>query len=91
MFAHLRTRSAAIGRRTAFLRPQLVALGGLLLTAACTSAPPSLQSGPDPSDPDVRVAPAAYRSAFSGYSNPRPAEPKPWQQRNERVAPERKP
>jgi hypothetical protein len=92
MFAHLRTRPAAMARRgTASIRRQLVALGALLLVAGCTGVPPAPLSGPNPADPQARVAPAGYRSAFGGYVSRRPSEPQPWTQQNERVAPERKP
>lgn len=92
MFAYLRTRSAAIGARgAASIPPRLAALGALLLMAGCSGATPSPVSGPDPSDPTVRVAPVGYHSAFGGYVSQRPSEPKPWLQQNERVAPEGKP
>jgi hypothetical protein len=92
MFAHFRTRSAAMAwREMALLRRRLAGLAALLLLAGCTMAPPAPLSGPDPADSTVRVAPAGYRSAFGGYVSQRPAEPQPWLQQNEGVAPERKP
>lgn len=60
------------------------------LVASCVSAPPVSLAGADPSDPQVRVPPAAYRSAFERYSSQRPVEPSPWREQNERVAPQPK-
>lgn len=94
MFAHLRTRSAAIARQgTAFILGQLGAVVALCLglLTACSSAPPSPFTGPDPSEPQARVARGGYRSTLRAYPSQRPVEPLPWREQNERVAPQSKP
>ena len=55
--------------------------------AACMSVPERPATGPDPSDPKVRVPAAAYRPILGGYTSQRPVEPAPWRERNERVTP----
>ena len=58
-----------------------------LLLAGCADAPRSPASGPDPADPGARVPRVDYRSTLGGYRSQRPAEPAPWGEQNERVAP----
>lgn len=62
-----------------------------VLTAACSTAPARPSAGPDPSDPKARAPAAAYRPVLGGYVSQRPAEPAPWRELNERVAPAPKP
>ena len=91
MFADIWTRSTVLARPgTASIGRRLVELSALLLVTGCTGVPPPPLSGPNPPDPQVRVAPAAYRSAFGGYQSQRPSEPQPWLQQNESVAPGKK-
>jgi len=96
MFAHIRTRFAATGRQgTASIRRRLDTLAALcltgLLTAACSSIPPSPFTGPDPANPRVRVPAVAYRSTVGPYASQRPVEPRPWREQNQGVAPAPKP
>jgi hypothetical protein len=58
---------------------------GLLVTACTATTRPV--AGADPSDPTVRVPAATYRSVVGGYLSRRPAEPAPWREQNQRVAP----
>jgi hypothetical protein len=57
--------------------------------AGCMPAIAPLGSA-DPADPDVRVAPASYRSTIAPYTPLRPAEPGPWRDQNRGVAPQPK-
>jgi hypothetical protein len=86
MFVMLRVRAAASARRVGALG---VPAALLLATVAqgCSVAPTASFGGPEPSDPSVRVAGAAYRSTFRSYLSQRPVEPRPWREQNERVAP----
>lgn len=81
--------SALLRSPALFSRP-LARIGFALLLAGsiagCTAANPALLAA-DPSDPDVPVRAASYRSVLSGYTAQRPVEPKPWREQNERVAP----
>src|SRR5262249_8244925 len=76
LFAHISTRPAALGRRKPASAPgwpaalAAVVLG--LMMQACSSAPPSPLTGPDPSDPQAAVPPATYRSTVGGYVSRRP-------------------
>jgi hypothetical protein len=60
-------------------------IGTAFLAACTTTAPPIV--GADPSDPNTRVRPVAYRSALGSYSTQRPVSPADWREQNERVAP----
>jgi hypothetical protein len=62
-------------------------MAALSLLSGCAGTPARLLAGPDPSDPAVRVPPAAYRPAVGGYTSQRPVAPAPWREQNERVAP----
>lgn len=89
MFIQFWPRSAAAMRRSTLWRYRLPAVVAAvaLLTQGCAPTPPRPSLGTDPSDRDVRVPPAAYRSVLGDYSSQRPVEPTPWRERNERVAP----
>ena len=67
----------------------LAALSLALLAAACAELPRPF-SGPDPADATARVAALSYRSTIGSYASQRPAEPAPWREQNERVAPQPK-
>jgi hypothetical protein len=67
----------------------LIAMLLALSVAACAAAPRPF-AGPDPSNPSARVAAVSYRSTIGSFTSQRPAEPAPWGQRNERVAPQPK-
>jgi len=90
MFMRQPMRPAAVGPRgSAPMRAGLraLAVGGMLLTTGCAAPPPAPLAGPDPADPSLRVPPAAYRSVTGSYRSQRPAEPRAWDEQNERVAP----
>ena len=92
MFAHIQAKSAALVRwRTALFRKRPMLVIGIvalsLLTGACVTTPHKPFTGPDPSDPRVRVPNTKYRSTIGGYTSQRPVEPEPWREQNERVAP----
>ena len=54
-------------------------------------AAPSPFAGRDPLDPSVHTAPVRHRSTIAPYASRRPADPVPWRQQNEQVAPPPKP
>lgn len=92
MSAHIPASCAATA--AAVIRPFQIRLGVLailpavaLLIAGCAAAPPLPLAGPDPADPGARVPGVDYRSTLGGYRSQRPAEPAPWGEQNERVAP----
>ena len=94
MFVHARSRLAihlaAIGQRRGS-RKDAVSAGLALLAVGLVLAGCSLPSapivGPDPSDPNVQVRPASYRSTLGSYTSQRPVSPSDWREQNERVAP----
>lgn len=57
-----------------------------VLVGGCAEAPKRF-AGPDPADPSVRVAATTYQPVIAPYKSARPAEPAPWRQQNEKVAP----
>jgi len=69
---------------------KFIALALVLSCAACALPPPP-RAGANPSDSKARTSAVGYRSTIAPYASQRPVEPAPWQERNERVAPERKP
>jgi hypothetical protein len=69
------------------LAPALAALAG----ACSTTAPASPYGGPDPADAAAPVAPVTDVGVRGAYESARPVEPRSWRERNERVAPERRP
>jgi len=90
MLTHQAMRPAGIGPwGSASIRAGLraLAVGCVLLTAACAAPPPAPSAGTDPADPRVHVPPAAYRSVTGSYRSQRPVEPRPWDEQNERVTP----
>jgi hypothetical protein len=66
------------------MKPFITAAVALLL-AACSTLPPALVAGRDPSDPSAPVAPARYTSVTAGTADYRPVEPKPWLEQNKAV------
>lgn len=89
MSAQYLLRAAAI-RRPAILWRCLSATtlaACVLLIQGCTPLKPPAFDSTKASDPDSRVAPAAYRSVVDGYSSQRPVDPLPWTERNQRVTP----
>ena len=95
MFAYIRAFSAAI--EPGLTRPFQTRLGALavlsgviLLLAGCADAPPYPLAGPDPSDPGARTPRVGYRSTIGPYTSRRPVAPGPWQEQNQRVAPQPK-
>ncbi len=56
------------------------------LLAACAEGPEHF-AGPSPADPSVRVAATTYQPVIVPYKSMRPAQPAPWRQQNEKVAP----
>jgi hypothetical protein len=94
MSAHLRAFDAAV--QSAVTRPfqsrfGLLAIGLplALLLAGCDPPAPPL-AGSDPSDPGARAPRVGYRSTISPYKRQRPVEPGPWDEQNQRVAPQPK-
>ncbi len=89
MFTHSHVRRVRKGKRRIPPRSgsnwiALIAAASLLGGCTATSAP---FVGPDPSDPNVRVPPAAYRSTIGSYTSQRPVSPSDWREQNQRVAP----
>lgn len=79
MSARFNLRSAANGWRPVPWRiaAPAVAMALALLAQGCAEAPPRVFSA-EPSNPNVRVPPAAYRPVLGGYAGARPVEPAPW-------------
>jgi hypothetical protein len=69
---------------------KFAAIALALLASACAAVPTAPIAGPDPADPDARVAATGYRSTIEPYESRRPVEPVPWRERNERVSPQPK-
>jgi hypothetical protein len=94
MSAHLRAFDAAARRAVArlfqsrFGRLATVPVLALLLAGCDPPAPPL--AGPDPSDPGARAPRVGYRSTIAPYKSQRPVEPGPWDEQNQRVAPQPK-
>jgi hypothetical protein len=90
MLVHARSLLAAKRQRRRS-RENAVPVGLAALAAAFVLAGCSLAAapvvGPDPSDPNVRVRPVAYRSTIGSYTSQRPVSPSDWREQNERVAP----
>ena len=96
MLAQIARRVAAIGRRPTISLKKPIGSLILLLTLAllaqgCRGEAPSLQAGPDPSNPRAPVARSTYRSTLGSYTSQRPVDPAPWRGRNDGVAPASKP
>ena len=58
-----------------------------LLMQGCATRPQQPYQGADASDPDVQVPASGYRPVLGSYAGRRPAEPAPWRERNDNVAP----
>ena len=92
MSAHSSCTRAHADRLLPLIRsvaPLAAAAIGVAL-AACSQTPRPL-AGPDPSDSRSPVRMTAYRSVIGPYQSQRPAEPTPWREQNERIAPAPKP
>ncbi|MBP0578543.1 hypothetical protein J8I29_04400 [Labrys sp. LIt4] len=61
----------------------------LAVALSACAPPPKLAVGPDPSNPDTPVPRLHYTPVTSGTLDFRPVEPRPWVERNDRVAPKR--
>lgn len=59
-----------------------------VLLAACSSSPPLIEAGADPSDAKSRVPQARYVPVTAGTVDYKPIGPQPWAERNQRVAPQ---
>jgi hypothetical protein len=62
----------------------LTALAAIL--SAC-SGPPAIEAGRDPADANAWAPSSRYVPVTAGTVDYRPVDPKPWTERNERVAP----
>jgi hypothetical protein len=80
MSAYFCSRLAARLRRPIVLAALALAIQG------CTARPQPYQNA-DASDPDARVPASGYRTVLGSYAGGRPAEPSPWRERNDSVAP----
>lgn len=90
MSHHGRTAARRARSHTIFHAPALTAIAVAAATAfvfgcSADSRPPV--TGPDPSNPQVRVPAASYRSPLAPYESLRPVEPAPWLQQNQQVTP----
>jgi hypothetical protein len=96
MSAHIRAFDAAdesaVARLFQIRSGAIAAVSALALLLAGCSDPPRLPvAGADPADPGARTPPVGYRSTVGSYKSQRPADPTPWGEQNERVAPAPKP
>ena len=80
-----RARSSATPCAVAWTKIALIAATALVVGCSADSRIPV--TGSDPSDPQVRVPAASYRSSVAPYESLRPAEPAPWLEQNRQVAP----
>jgi hypothetical protein len=81
---------AACGRHCKFNLGASTAIVAAGLVSVCLSAAVA-DAGDDPADPTAKVASVRYRSTIAPYMSLRPSTPAPWRERNESVAPQRKP
>ena len=95
MFAHADMRAGRVSgwQRRQFKSVYAVPLVSivLLMAGGCSVAPRTPLSAAAAADPYAPVPPATYRPTIGPYTSTRPAAPEPWRERNERIAPERKP
>jgi hypothetical protein len=56
---------------------------------ACSNAPVPVAAS-HPADPAAPAPAVRYRSTIGSYSSQRPVEPAPWDEQNQRVAPQPK-
>ena len=59
------------------------------VTLSACSSPPVIGVGADPSDPSASVPRLRYIPVTAGTVDFRPADPKPWIERNDSVAPKK--
>jgi hypothetical protein len=88
--ARLRAASAVVPK---LLSVSLGAVGLLLsalLLAGWRDAPAPLLSEPNPADPWAPAPRIHYKSTIRSYKSRRPIEPLPWNEQNQRVAPQPK-
>lgn len=69
-----------------FMKSVLLTAVAVILSAC--SGPPLIEAGPSPSDASAWVPAQRYVPVTAGTIDYRPVEPKPWIERNERVAPQ---
>jgi hypothetical protein len=91
MFARSWTDDAdlnAVARAGGFgIRLITVVLVAAPIVGGCAAPPASVVAGPDPANPQSRVARVGYQSVTGSYVSRRPVAPAPWSEQNERVAP----
>jgi hypothetical protein len=87
MFAFTSARAAVTAWRGATARPRAL---GALLTCALLSACAAPQRSVPAAEPHGGSAPVRHQPALTGYQASRPADPKPWRERNDAVAPKEK-
>jgi hypothetical protein len=91
---HLRAWPAAFRRRMTPLSRRLrrpataLVIAALAFAHGCTALPNPPIAGADPASPAARTPPVGYRSTVGPYVSRRPAEPAPWREQNQRVAPQ---
>ena len=94
MLTLFRVFTAAHARQAITIRRSFYALAAFLLTAlsqGCTTVPPTPLAGHNPVEAQTPVPATRYRSTIGPYVRQRPAEPAPWREQNDRVAPVQKP
>lgn len=67
------------------MKPVLLTATAVILSAC--AGPPAIEAGANPSDANSRVPATRYVPVTAGTVEYRPVDPKPWTERNERVAP----
>ncbi|MGA0564798.1 hypothetical protein ACO2RV_20305 [Ancylobacter sp. VNQ12] len=67
------------------MKPVLLTALAVILSAC--SGPPDIETAAHPSDASVPVPALRYVPVTAGTVDYRPVDPKPWTERNERVAP----
>jgi hypothetical protein len=89
--APMRAASAVVPKLLS-VRWRVVALLPIaaLLLAGWRDAPVPLLNEPNPADPWAPAPRVRYQSTIRSYKSRRPVEPLPWNEQNQRVAPEPK-
>ena len=67
------------------MKPVLLMAAAVILSAC--SGPPAIESAANPSDAGSPVPTLRYVPVTAGTVDYRPVDPRPWTERNERVAP----
>lgn len=67
------------------MKPVLLTALAVILSAC--SGPPTIEAGHDPADANAWAPSLRYVPVTAGTIDYRPVDPKPWTERNERVAP----